>query len=40
MVKAGRQPTGKKYSVRMILGFFTSWKTALFVLLFSERATT
>jgi len=31
----GRVPEGKPYSVKTILGYFTSWKTVLFTLIFS-----
>jgi hypothetical protein len=37
MVKAGRQPEGKPYSVKTILGFLGSWKTLLFTLIFTMQ---
>jgi hypothetical protein len=32
----GRAPEGKPYSAKVILGYFTSWKTVLFTLIFSK----
>ncbi|KAF2833941.1 putative pantothenate transporter liz1 [Ophiobolus disseminans] len=34
MVKADREPEGKPYTLKLVLGFLTSWKTLLFVLIF------
>ncbi len=36
MSRVGRIPEGKPYSVKTILGYFTSWKTLLFTLIFSR----
>jgi ACS family pantothenate transporter-like MFS transporter len=33
MASAGRKPEGKPYSLNLIIGFSTSWKTLLFVLI-------
>jgi len=35
MARAGRVPEGKPYTFKVILGYFTSWKTLLFTLIFS-----
>lgn len=35
MAKAGRAPEGKPYTAKVILGYFLSWKTVLFTLIFS-----
>lgn len=35
MAKAGRKPEGKPYNLKLVLGFLTSWKTLLFVLIFT-----
>ncbi|OAP54784.1 hypothetical protein AYL99_11232 [Fonsecaea erecta] len=37
MTRAGRVPEGKPYSVKVILGYFTSWKTVLFTLIFTMQ---
>lgn len=37
MVKAGRKPEGKPYTVKTVLGFLTSWKTLLFTLIFTMQ---
>ena len=37
MSRVGRIPEGKPYTVKTILGYFTSWKTLLFTLIFSKR---
>jgi ACS family pantothenate transporter-like MFS transporter len=34
MERVGRQPEGKPYTVKLITGFLTSWKTLLFTLIF------
>ncbi|KAJ9607884.1 hypothetical protein H2200_007963 [Cladophialophora chaetospira] len=34
MQRAGRTPEGKPYTVKVILGYLTSWKTLLFTLIF------
>jgi hypothetical protein len=36
MVRVGRIPEGKLYTVKTILSYFTGWKTALFTLVFSK----
>jgi hypothetical protein len=36
MARVGRVPEGKPYTVKTILGYFTSWKTILFTLIFSK----
>lgn len=36
MSRAGRVPEGKPYTAKVILGYFTSWKTVLFTLIFSK----
>jgi len=36
MARVGRVPEGKSYSAKVILGYFTSWKTVLFTLIFSK----
>jgi hypothetical protein len=35
MQRAGRKPEGKPYTAKVILGYFLSWKTVLFTLVFS-----
>ncbi|OIW22625.1 putative pantothenate transporter liz1 [Coniochaeta ligniaria NRRL 30616] len=37
MAKVGRAPEGKPYSAKVILGYFTSWKTLLFTLIFTMQ---
>jgi len=37
MNRAGRVPEGKPYTVKTILGYFTSWKTVLFTLIFTMQ---
>jgi ACS family pantothenate transporter-like MFS transporter len=37
MARAGRAPEGKPYTVKTILGYFTSWKTVLFTLIFTMQ---
>ncbi|OQV00239.1 hypothetical protein CLAIMM_05764 [Cladophialophora immunda] len=37
MSRAGRVPEGKPYTVKVILGYFTSWKTVLFTLIFTMQ---
>ncbi|KAF2658327.1 putative pantothenate transporter liz1 [Lophiostoma macrostomum CBS 122681] len=34
MERAGRKPEGKPYTVKLVTGFLTSWKTLLFTLIF------
>lgn len=36
MASVGRTPEGKPYSTKVILGYFLSWKTLLFTLIFSK----
>jgi ACS family pantothenate transporter-like MFS transporter len=36
MARVGRVPEGQPYNIRTICGYFTSWKTLLFTLIFSE----
>jgi MFS transporter, ACS family, pantothenate transporter len=38
--QAGRAPEGKPYTVKVILGYFLSWKTVLFTLIFSKHIET
>lgn len=37
MTRVGRAPEGKKYTVKTILAYFTSWKTLLFTLIFTMQ---
>ncbi|KAE8449068.1 hypothetical protein EG329_008656 [Mollisiaceae sp. DMI_Dod_QoI] len=37
MSRVGRIPEGKPYSVKVILGYFLSWKTVLFTLIFTMQ---
>ncbi|KAF8867029.1 putative pantothenate transporter liz1 [Acephala macrosclerotiorum] len=37
MSRAGQVPEGKHYTAKVILGYFTSWKTVLFTLIFTMQ---
>ncbi|EXJ86020.1 hypothetical protein A1O1_06389 [Capronia coronata CBS 617.96] len=37
MSRVGRAPEGKPYTAKVILGYFTSWKTVLFTLIFTMQ---
>ncbi|KAJ4512988.1 hypothetical protein HRR78_002835 [Exophiala dermatitidis] len=36
MARVGRAPEGKPYTAKVILGYFLSWKTVLFTIIFSK----